>query len=529
MTRLFVVSIGNNQSTRKLYDIISPIKDKKNRSKGGNPMLQIHVESTKNPAIYRKFQVDSEQTLFELEYVIAAGFDALNLSKIKFMAKRRNGQDGQSATLMLMPENDEHYDTDEEILSDWLVQHGDEILFLADDMYELKIQLEQVLDEEVEFDQDICMEGQGNLLTNRKKKIDVDEINMKLSLKEAFDELKLEALDNMLEPDYAMLLELSSELNKMKPWQYFENREIIALELEEYDETVFVGIMGAGGQEFGLMIYDEDIGYTALSTILEGSPVTEDVRLNLGALVVNFVDRTELDAIDYQLTKDFGFSFRGKKNWMQFRSYLPATHPELPVFSEVEIMKLVISAMQKITKLCKQGWVYPVIEKPHAYPAFKVAEDGEIGDLYLLELEIPNKGDIEIDINDLERMQFKRKPKSALQLEFDLVYLPYTVEGEDGGRSIYPLMCVVMDRTTGEVFANEFMPVPKFPIIEQQMFWQLLSEMPVKPSKMFVTKNTKEHLAKLAKLLGVELVVSELPNIGEFKEFIINTPPDMLT
>ena len=53
----------------------------------------------------------------------------------------------------------------------------------------------------------------------------------------------------------------------------------------------------------------------------------------------------------------------------------------------------------------------------------------------------------------------------------------------------------------------------------------MLKELTVRPRKIFVTEETKRILKPVAKLVRIELVASELPNVEEFKEMIkVNSP-----
>ncbi len=488
-------------------------------------MYQIHVESIKNPKVYRVFQVFPEQTLFDLEFVIASGFDELGVVNTKYEAQVRNGKPANE-TIYTFPEGDQVLDTGEELLSDWLLQPGDKLLYCAENKFEAKVQLEKILDERLEFE--VCLAGEGSLQSPRKKKVDLEELNLKLSLKKIMIDTNFGDIEKFMDPDYETLLQLSDTLNKMKPWNYFENTDIVALELEEYDEVFYVSVMGNAGQQYGLMIYEEEHGYKMLAELLSGKTLEEDVYLDLSGFTVNFVDRAELEKADYQLIKDCGRSFRGKNKWIQFRSYNPGAVPTVPSFIDVEVLKLIVQAMIQVTQKRMQDWRYPVVPR-HTYPAFKVTEAGSIHGEYLLDVNMPAKGELEIEITDIERAKFKRKPKVALQLEFDLFYLPHAVPSvEDEDLLIYPVVCVALDRTTGEALYSDIMPFPKIEFIQQQMFWQLLSEIPVRPSKVYVKKELKEVLAQLAKLLGVELVMSEVPNARNFKEMMANTPPPLL-
>lgn len=475
-------------------------------------MLQIHVESTKNPKIYRKLRIDEGQTLFQLDYILVVVFDLFELDEYRY----------------LLPFNEELRAVDvtevgEEPIAKWLAEVGDELLFRAGETYEVRAVVELVTDEALELDE--CLEGDGNILTNRKKKVKLEEVNAALALKSVLTTNPLE-LDDMLEPDFETLLQLSSELNKLKPWNYFANEQIFAITPEDFDETFFISVMGAGQEEFGVLMFDADLGYASLKDILSQRELTEDFHLNFSALSVNFVDRQELEDEDYLLVKDYGFNFRGKKNWPQFRSYFAGNVPDVPTYSEVEVMKVLLTGIIGVTQLAKAGQRYPELE-PAVYPAFYIDALGQVTKPYILEVNDKKKGTIEIEINDLERVQFKRKQKVQLQVEFEMFYLPYPVnDEEDGGRPYFPVVCVVMDRMTGEAMMHDILPFPKVSFTQQQTFWRLMIDFPVRPEKVFVTKEMKEVLTPLAKVLGVELVTSELPNIQEFKEFMLNMPPD---
>lgn len=355
---------------------------------------------------------------------------------------------------------------------------------------------------------------QGNVEKNQQLTNDIEAIDEELvdpELVEMFSK----------GPDYATLLQLTDELKKMKPWHYFDDIEIIAIHLEEFDETFFISVMGAAGQEYGVVIHDEE-GYESLATLLYDTP-TEDFHFTIEALAIYFVDRNELEKEDYQLIKDCEFSFRGKKNWIQFRSYAAGIHPTRPDYIEVEVMKQIVTSLQQIIKLRKQGWLYPQLPK-YTYPAF--ASDGvEIDEMQPMKMENHTKPKpLHIEISEFEQKKFKRKPKVALQVEFDLFYLPFLIEDEHSGLGIYPLTIAVLDRATGEVIAHDIIPMTKTVEETQQLFWDFLNEIPIRPAKIYVSKQMKGYLLAVAKLVGMELVESELPGIQEFKEYVKSMP-----
>jgi hypothetical protein len=80
-------------------------------------------------------------------------------------------------------------------------------------------------------------------------------------------------------------------------------------------------------------------------------------------------------------------------------------------------------------------------DRIYEFPLFDVRDDGEIELLGIIQMERIENMMIEIEIYDLEVAQLKKKPKSALQIEFEYFYLPYPVS-EEGERPMYPLINV---------------------------------------------------------------------------------------
>lgn len=483
-------------------------------------MQQIRLELCDRPSIYRIIHIDETQMLIELEFVILASFDLIGFFEEQeafFTSHCRRGIQADQYILMEIAEK--------ERIQDWLVTQNDELTyFLGDDELKVRIVLEQQVVDELGLAA-ICIDGQGTIASPKKKKLDLTTINTNLNLEQLLSELNIDEMAQLVDPDFEELLKLSATLNKAKPWQYFNNEEIIAIQLEEFNETFYVVVMGAGNQEFGLLVYDEEIGYRSLAHLLAGKPLSMDFQFELSALSVNFVDRAKLDKADYQLIKDCGMSFRGKNNWHQFRMYTPGMMPMIPTHIEVEVLKLIIQAMLQIMQLRIDGWQYPDVPA-HTFPTFTVSTDGELSSVFLRQAEQLAAGTIQIDMNDIERAQYKRKPKVQLQLEFDLFYLPFASPAdEEMNLFIFPTVCVVFDRDTGEVIYYEVLPIPKQPITQQELFWHMLLQMPVRPSKVFVSKEMHEAVAQVAKKAGVELVVSELPNIQHFRQFMLENPP----
>ncbi|UPW82638.1 plasmid pRiA4b ORF-3 family protein [Lysinibacillus sp. Ag94] len=486
-------------------------------------MIQLHIESQKNPEIYRKLVLPKNSSFSLLDEMILLSFDLDGADYFNFEMVKKDGRVCKEK-ICFLPKNDTDLDTDEELVDEWLRKSGDEaIAHIIDNSESFVIRLENNEDLPTNSETLLCIAGAGNIHTGKTDKIDLEEINERIREDEEANSL----LEN-LEPDYLTLLELTNYLKKLKPWQYFSDDEVVGIHFADVDYKVLVSVMGAGGEEFGLMIFDTELGYPSLANILYEKNLSSDFSYGLNALTVNFVDREELDQADYLLIKDNGLSYRGKKNWIQFRSYLEGTHPERPDYLEVVLLIDVISRMINIIEARKDGWEYPQLAA-HQYPMFKVQMDGELQEIYILQINMP-KPTFECyeEISMFEKAKYKKKPKSALQVEYDVFYMPFGVESEETSRTVYPLAGMLVERGSNLIIEHELFPMPKTPPIAQGVLWAFLQGLEVRPSKIFVSKELRPMLQPLAKIVGVELVESELPGIREVREFMKDMSMDLI-
>ncbi|QPQ29405.1 DUF7309 domain-containing protein [Lysinibacillus sp. JNUCC 51] len=485
-------------------------------------MIQLHIESKKKPEIYRKLLLPMNSSFSLLDESILLSFDLDGADYFDFEMVKKNGRVSKQK-ICFLPKNAADLDTDEELVEEWFIKSGDEaIAHVINRSHSFTIRLDSYVELPMNSEIPICIAGEGNIHTGKMDKIDLEEINEWIRGYGEVDHL-LESQD----PDFLTLLELSNDLKKLKPWQYFRDDEVVAIHFEDVDYKVLVSVMGAGGEEFGLMIFDMELGYNSLEKFLFEKNLPSDFFYGLNALTVNFVDREELDTADYLLIKDNGLSYRGKKNWIQFRSYLEGTHPERTNHSEVELLIDVVSRMINITEARKDGWEYPQVAA-HQYPTFKVQMDGDLQEIYLLQINMPKPTyECYEEISMFEKAKYKKKPKSALQLEYDLFYMPFGVESEETNRTVYPISGMLVERGSNLVIEHELLPMPKTPPIAQGLLWAFLQGLEVRPSKIFVSKELRPMLQPLAKVLGVELVESELPGIREVRDFMKTMPMDL--
>lgn len=194
-------------------------------------------------------------------------------------------------------------------------------------------------------------------------------------------------------------------------------------------------------------------------------------------------------------------------------------------------MKAVIQAILHVTTLASEGHPLPVsLPRYHHMHATMSLESGHMtDDISIVEVK-PAPAKIEIQFDDIVQKRIKRLPKANLQLEFDLFYMPHLTPSPDDEEEelLYPVLCIALDRATGESVFFELLPFPKVIQLEQEMLLAFLLDLGVRPSKLFVRKTLHDHLLPLAKQLGLNLVVSEIPAVRSLYEHMKHSPPTHL-
>ena len=128
-------------------------------------------------------------------------------------------------------------------------------------------------------------------------------------------------------------------------------------------------MLGAAGYEFGLAVYIGQEGLQSLKDTQENIMEMFDLIIRQRSMLLSFVDRDELEGKDYQLIKNHGLSFRGRKQWVQFRSLVPGMHPWSIDEEEARMLLLAIEQTIAMYQRVKEGVIVPVMVIKDVFPA----------------------------------------------------------------------------------------------------------------------------------------------------------------
>lgn len=239
------------------------------------------------------------------------------------------------------------------------------------------------------------------------------------------------------------LYEEAAELQSMKPWEALWDTDLITVCLPQ--ETAYCSCLGRSGEASGVNVY---LGERALGTVARlmecrQSTPPEMMIYEQRCLACFYGDREELTDQDRTILKDLGLRFRGKGNWIYFRSMTPGYLPRLPDGDQVQTMTRVLRQFRAACDALDKGEVKPDFPNGQTLTRLYDGSDWRTMVAPTPEYEIPVRP---LTITDPDLLNaLREKPLGAGVWEIDSFFLPTPI-GRPGGAYL-PRLSLLMDRT----------------------------------------------------------------------------------
>lgn len=244
--------------------------------------------------------------------------------------------------------------------------------------------------------------------------------------------------------NWKKLYELMIEIKKLAPWEQFDSDDLIELRLKDSDSAVLISVMGNLGECYGIAVYPTPIGQISLLDKLDGADFSGIFMIDPlsyapareEALIGYFGDRKEIDKETYALIKELGLKFRGKNNWIFFKSFHRGQLPRLLNAEEVELLiscyEALLESLQHLD--CLDFDESPVIAYVEEASGYRFGQ-GEIN----VQVSLSNPYFFK---DELAIQRLKKAKKLSNDMEMTYFYLP--VLGEEDGH--LAVMFLVVDR-----------------------------------------------------------------------------------
>lgn len=229
--------------------------------------------------------------------------------------------------------------------------------------------------------------------------------------------------------DWTELYEIAKTTKSLKPWLYFSDDRILALDLPGRTEPCYCIITGQHTDNLAIAVYPGKKSLARYSEYL-CNKTTEDkyqVRCEQNYLICYFCDREDMLQMHLDKLKSLGISFRGKNEWIQFVSVRPGYAPYIIDKDEVLLLKQFFKQLNQFTKDISKGNIdAPLQEGTILYRTYDCMSKKFC---YVHHpLDLPCRKHI---INRIENetiiKKVKRLPLTDSELEIDLVYIDSTV------------------------------------------------------------------------------------------------------
>lgn len=329
--------------------------------------------------------------------------------------------------------------------------------------------------------------------------------------------------------DWKKLYEAAGRVKSLALWEEFCDMDIIGIRKGAPEDTVFISIMGKKGSCYGLCFYE---GYNQLRTALmtmgaaELNLPPELIYYKQSSITCFWGDREELSDIQYKRIKDMGLKFRGKNQWLYFMSFEEGYAPRELDADEVRRVTGYLTVLEQLL-LNHKGKLMEVDFENGNYACADVRPPKALS---VQETEIPEElyALPYLTIGDKVLIgRLKKQKHTQMRLEAEIIVVPGAeYKSEDGTRDVIPAVCVIADRSSGVIIANDAVEECEDPFINlADIVTQYIVKMGA-PAEIYVSnKLVAACLDFLCKTAGIKLTIEKkLRQIPEFakgiKEFL---------
>ena len=319
------------------------------------------------------------------------------------------------------------------------------------------------------------------------------------------------------------LYEVTINIKKLEPWNYLWDMDIITIILPEYEEPFYCSVMGKGGECYAIAVYR---GFEAINGFFKlantkNMPPNQLIRYQ-DNLTCYFGDREELSIKELKVIKELGLKFRGRNQWVYYRSFKPNYSPYILDQDEVIELTCVFQHLFMSLKAVIENNLKINFEEGNSL--YRIYDKGE--DLWLNfegPMRIPNRQSMTLVIDNellIEKLKKQKYLKNAV--EFDTVFINSVVEDKKYERPIMPKLIVIADKKTGILIEHNMM-MPEGDQIKQILdFFVGFIMKSGKPKSIYVRDEyIHDLLSDLCKRINIKIIISEkLLSIDPFAENI---------
>lgn len=260
---------------------------------------------------------------------------------------------------------------------------------------------------------------------------------------------------------WKQLYDITLKLDKLEPWNYLGDPQLVTIQLKDREEPVFCSIMGKYSGQRGIAVFDGIEGLGDFYMILgsdEGDLPAQYVMDEHSSLTCFWGSMMDVSEEQRKVIDELDIRFKTISDWIYFVSYKKGYKPYQLEEEEVALLTETYENLYMVIEAVKNGDLNPEIEKAEGIVR---RYNGEKDTWEMFVKEIP-EAEKEFPAVMLEDEGLKDELKKAKQIDLEVIldftYLPVQVEGEEEGeRPRNPLLFMAYDNTDGGVITMDIL------------------------------------------------------------------------
>lgn len=323
-----------------------------------------------------------------------------------------------------------------------------------------------------------------------------------------------------IEEKWQQLYAYIQQLKEAKPWTLVAEHQFFAIEKRDQSGYYFCAILGSDEAEYGFTAYEGSEGYRLLKKIQQYED-TLDLHLLQRGFTVSYVNRDELDKVDYEKLKSLSLSYRGKNQWPQLRQLVPGMYPWYVDEAQLDEWTYLLTETLQLL----QEWTTVPTTATTIVARQQTAEGKRITTEFVPFLMAQQEeGTLWIEEAQLETLRNSAKRLKAVT-EYDVFLSPMAVRQKRGEQPYFPSVALIADQRERRVFAYQMFEGELKAADIQQHFMATFRTINRLPKEVRVESMIAEQALKpLAKALQFTLTnVQNLPVIQPVREEMLLT------
>lgn len=258
--------------------------------------------------------------------------------------------------------------------------------------------------------------------------------------------------------EWRELYQLGIKIQKLEPWNYLWDTNIITIRLSHQKEPYFCNITGRGTDNFSINVF---LGYEGFYCYLDiaqsqetGIPI-DYIMFEQLSLSCYFTNKEEVPYKQRKVIKNLGLKFHGKQQWIYFESHKKGY---MPYILDKEETILLIDCYNNLyaalsTYINNKSLV--CFEKGETLlREYNVQQKMWVN--YGIHLPISERKYSIIRIQDENiKRELKKQPFTDRILELDLIYTHIYVQDRPKERRVNPKLLLAIDSITERIINEE--------------------------------------------------------------------------